>query len=64
MYCRLFRMKRDERLNGSGTLFNYENKIEVNKLTCFPRITMTSAAPAAVRAHVNSVPRSACVIGE
>lgn len=33
-------------------------------LTCFPRITMTSAAPAAVRAHVNNVPRSACTIGE
>lgn len=33
-------------------------------LTCFPRITMTSAAPAAVRAHVNKVPRSAWVIGE
>lgn len=33
-------------------------------LTCLPRMTTTSAAPAAVRAHVNRVPRSAWTIGE
>lgn len=33
-------------------------------LTCLPRMMTTSAAPAAVRAHVNRVPRSAWVIGE